>query len=162
MTRRSVVEIALWVGAAALAAAAMIGWRGAVTTVPASPALAVGTVAAPRVLSAAALARAQVAVAEHDPFRLERRPASVAYSPELEGAPPTPPGPPKPVLVLKGTVGGPPWQGVLEGIPGREGSVLVRKGDTLGGLRVRSVERDAVVVQGMDTTWRLTVRRLWQ
>jgi len=56
---------------------------------------------------------------------------------------------------------GPPWQAVLEGIPGKQGSVVVRVGDVFGELRIRSIRRDTVVVQGADTTWKLTVRRTW-
>jgi hypothetical protein len=51
---------------------------------------------------------------------------------------------------------------LLDSVPGRDGSVLVRKGDTLGGLRVRSIGRDTVIVQGVDSTWRLIVRQPWQ
>jgi len=47
-------------------------------------------------------------------------------------------------------------------VPGRQGGTLVKSGDRLGDLRIRSVTRDQVVVQGADTTWRLTVRRPWQ
>jgi hypothetical protein len=56
---------------------------------------------------------------------------------------------------------GPPWQAVVEGIPGREGGVVVREGEVLGELRVRSIKRDTVVVVGFDTTWALAVRRPW-
>jgi hypothetical protein len=63
--------------------------------------------------------------------------------------------------VLRGIIGGPPWSAILEGIPGREGSVVLRRGDTIAALRVRAVRRDTVVVEGADTTWRLTVKRTW-
>ena len=162
MTGRA-LEAGLWAAALAAVAVAYAGWRGAVPRaryagLPALPAADV-----PRVIPARVLEDAADSVYENDPFRLEGRPSGVAYGAETEGAPPpAEPTPPKPVLVLKGTVGGPPWAGVLEGVPGREGSVLVRQGDTLGGLRVRRVGRDTVVVTGSDTAWRLTVRRAWQ
>jgi hypothetical protein len=97
-----------------------------------------------------------------DPFRLERRPADVAYRPELEGAPPPPPGPPKPALALQGILGGPPWEAIVEGLPGREGGVVVRVGDRAGALLVRRVTRDTVVIAGLDTTWTLTMRSAWR
>jgi hypothetical protein len=67
--------------------------------------------------------------------------------------------PPKPRLVLRGILGGPPWDALIEGIPGREGSAVVRTGDKLAGLLIRSVRRDTVVVRGADTTWKLTMGR---
>jgi hypothetical protein len=66
---------------------------------------------------------------------------------------------PKPRLVLRGVLGGPPWEAVLEGIPGREGSVVVRTGEVIGGLTIRAIRNNAVFVQGMDTTWTLTMGR---
>jgi hypothetical protein len=40
--------------------------------------------------------------------------------------------------------------------------VLVRQGDAVGDLKIRVVGRDTVVIQGADTTWRLTLKRPWQ
>jgi hypothetical protein len=116
----------------------------------------------PRAESPKALAAAAELLVARDPFRLERRPAVVAYDPAAENAPPPSPRPPRPALVVTGIIGGPPWEAVLEGIPGRQGSVLVRRGDTLAGLRVRAVGKDSVRIVGMDTTWTLIVRRAWQ
>ena len=105
-------------------------------------------------------------IAVHDPFRLDHHPASVPYTlggePGAQHAPPPAPKPPKPHLALSGIVGGPPWSAILDSVPGRDGSVLVQKGDTLGGLKVRSVGRDTVIVQGADTVWKLIVKRPWQ
>lgn len=116
-------------------------------------------------VSTDSLRAAAARVAEHDPFRLDHRPPAVPYRPEQEGgaqqAPPSP-KPPKPHPTLSGIVGGPPWSAILDSVPGRDGSVLVQKGDTLGGLKVRSVGRDTVIVQGADTVWKLTVKRPWQ
>jgi hypothetical protein len=103
-------------------------------------------------------------VVERDPFRADRAAAPMPFSHVAEGMPappPEPPAPPKPSLVLRGTVGGPEWEALLEGVPGREASVLVRQGDTLAGLRVRRTARDTVEITGMDTTWTLTVRSAW-
>ncbi len=103
-------------------------------------------------------------IVERDPFRPDRRQAPLPYSPLADGMPappPSPPAPPKPALVLRGTIGGPRWEALIEGIPGRQGSTLVRHGDTLGGLKIRRISRDTVVVRGMDTTWTLTVKRTW-
>ena len=99
-------------------------------------------------------------IVARDPFRLERRPSTVAFG-VLPVAPTAPADPSRrPRLILSG-IFGPPWQAVLEGIPGREGSVVARVGDVFGELRIRSIRRDTVVVQGADTTWKLTVRHVW-
>jgi hypothetical protein len=102
--------------------------------------------------------------ASSDPFRLERAPSAVPYSAEQEGAPvaPPPPKPPKPKLALVGIVGGPPWVALLDGVPGQNGSVLLHAGDTLAGLRVRTLGPNGITIAGLDTTWKLTLERPWQ
>ncbi|HUK62590.1 MAG TPA: hypothetical protein VLV15_04625, partial [Dongiaceae bacterium] len=104
------------------------------------------------------------AIVEYDPFRLARHPSPIIFRPELEGVPPAPrpPAPPHPVLALSGILGGPPWEALLDGIPGHDGSVVVRRGQALGPLRIRKITRDSVIVQGEDTTWRLGMKRVWQ
>lgn len=54
--------------------------------------------------------------------------------------------PPRPLL--KGVVGGPPWQAVLSGVapPGAE-QRLVRVGDTIGAFTLVAIGPDSVVVQ---------------
>jgi hypothetical protein len=78
---------------------------------------------------------------------------------QLQPEPPRPPAPPKPPLQLRGVIGGPPWDAVLEGVPGRQAGVVVRLGDHVGGLGIVALKRDTVVVEGFDTTWTLTMRR---
>lgn len=92
-----------------------------------------------------------------DPFRFDRRPSAVPF-----GAAPAE----QTVVeryaarapVVSGIVG-PPWRAAIEGVPGREGGVLVQTGDTLAGWRVVAVRRDTIVIQAKDTIWRLAVRR---
>jgi hypothetical protein len=48
---------------------------------------------------------------------------------------------------------------MLDGIPGRQGSVLVHRGDTLAGLTVSAITRDTVTIRGADTTWRLFIKQ---
>jgi hypothetical protein len=76
-------------------------------------------------------------------------------------APPAPSAP-KPVLVLSGIVWGPEPTAVLEGIPGVEGARVVRRLDRVGALAVRSIQRDRVIVTGLDTTWTLQVKEPWK
>lgn len=158
------VERLLWGASLILAGAALLGWREIRERPIAAP-----PVIWPIAHSAAhptphALDSAAKAVTASDPFRLERRPSAVAYGTEPEGASaaPEPPKPPKPALALAGIVGGPPWVALLDGVPGKNGSVLVHTGDTLAGLRIRSLGPSSITITGLDTTWKLTLKRPWK
>jgi hypothetical protein len=70
--------------------------------------------------------------------------------------------PPKPTLVLVGIVAGLDPTAVIEGFPGIEGSRVVRVGDVVAALRVRSIGPIGVRITGMDTVWTLTVREPWR
>jgi hypothetical protein len=109
------------------------------------------------------LAHFALIISEHDPFRLDRRPTTSPFHPELLGATssPTPARPPRPPLALAGIVGGPPWEALVDGIPGHDASVLVREGDVVSDFQVRSIDRDTLVLKGADTTWRLGMKHPW-
>jgi hypothetical protein len=51
---------------------------------------------------------------------------------------------------------------LLDGVPGRSATAIVRARDTLGGLLIQRVGHDTVLVSNADTTWRLTLRHTWQ
>jgi hypothetical protein len=165
---RARVELLLW---AAAVLVALVGWRAWREAVPAGEAAAATPLGAPadlRPWSRPLLQDAATILAARDPFRLDRRPADVRFTATLPGvnaqgpAPPPPPPPPeRPPLVFAGVIG-PPWEALLEGVPGREGAVLVREGDRLGNLRVRIVRPDLLVVQSPDTVWRLRLKTSWQ
>jgi hypothetical protein len=157
--RVPLVEPALWIVTAVSLLVATIGVRAARGTPPSLAQSVPGAVSEPRRIDPDSIARASAYIVANNPFRLSRQPATVAYSPALEGLAPLTVRPPRPALVLLGIVGGPPWSAILEGIPGRDGSVMVRRGDSLGTLIVRAVGRDTVIIKGADTTWRLTVKR---
>lgn len=145
-------------GAVLFATLACVGWLASAPARAVHPRLAIDRVSdlgAPPAESIDAAARV---AAETDPFRLDRRPSSVPYRPDLEGVA-TPPKPPKPALALEGLVGN---AALIDGVPGRSATAIVHTGDTLGGLKIRRIGRDTVVVTGADTTWRLTLRHVWQ
>ncbi len=98
-----------------------------------------------------------------DPFRVTRRPSNVVYDPVRLAQPATPPAP-KPALVLVGIVwdSGRDPTALVEGLPGVEGPRPVRNGETIAGLRVKTIKPDRVVIAGLDTTWTLTVREPWR
>jgi hypothetical protein len=154
------VERALWSAVLLTSAACVVGLRmervpAVMKASPLPPAAAT-----PRRFETDSIVRATEYTIANDPFRVSRRPATVAYSSALEGlAPPPVARPPRPNFVLRGIVGGPPWSAIIDGIPGREGSVLLRKGDSVAAFVIRAVGRDSVIIKGADTTWQLTVKR---
>ena len=131
-------EVAMWTAAVVLATLAGARARSVASAVSMSASQARGDETAtspPSILRspAAVLVGASEAIVARDPFRLERKPSDVAYGPAMETTAPPPPSPPRPALAVVGIVGGPPWEALVEGIPGRQSSVLVRRGDTLAG-----------------------------
>jgi hypothetical protein len=161
MTGR-LVERFLWICAAAGLLSAVVSWRqsGRLARSLDAPLVVQPPPAAVRPIEASALGRAADAIARGNLFRPERRPPDPTATSLPQGVQAPPQfGPPKAQLILRGLLGGPPWEAVLEGVPGREGSVLVRAGQVINGLTIRAVSANVVVVQGMDTTWTLTMPR---
>jgi hypothetical protein len=98
------------------------------------------------------------AIVSNDPFRLANTAASVRYS----ATAPAPVGFPSsvgrftaPAMTLRATAGGPPWQALIEGIPGQPRPTLVRAGAVFEKLLIRAITRDSVVIRGADSTWTL-------
>lgn len=159
----------LWVSALAPGVGAVVGWENGAPRATSSESLVVGRPgAAPisRTIPSDSIDDAASATSDHDPFRLTREPSAVPYDANGEVVTTAQPAPPKPPLALSGIVG-PPWVAVLEGVPGRTGSVLAKVGDTLARpplmlLVVHWIGRDTVVVRGADTTWTLTVYHPWR
>ena len=95
------------------------------------------------------------------PFRLPSRQPVVRY-----GAPPAVvaapvPQPPKPVLALTGVLWGSEPAALLRGIPGTDGEIVAHRGETHGAILVKAILPQAIELEGMDTTWTLTVRTPW-
>lgn len=169
MTRRR-AEALLWLAALVLLAVGASRWRAAAPAPPgAVPSALSLTPPEPARVGAERLSDAVRTVAGGNPFRLDRVPAPVPFGEPAAGdgfgggmpPPYEPPPPPRPPLAVSG-IAGPPWRAVLEGVPGREGGVVVQRGDVLGELRVRDVTSSTVVIAAPDTVWRLTLRRQWQ
>ncbi len=101
------------------------------------------------------------AIARRDPFRLSRSPAAVAFDPDAPasgGAPFQPPRLPRPPLALAGIVFGAEPVALIDGLPGVEGSRVMRVGERVGDFVMRAIAADHVVIAGPDTTWTLRVR----
>ena len=109
------------------------------------------------------LAEAEELIVSNDPFRLANEPTAVRYDPAREDAPAaaTQVGLPRlrPNMVLKAVIGGPPWQAIVDGIPGQPPGTIVRAGSTFDQIVVRAVTRDSIIIKGADTTWILSFRR---
>ena len=151
----------MWLVAGVLLSTAAVRWRAATRTlVQVEGPIAEGTDTLTEV-DAARIAEEVERTVSNDVFRASRRPSPTVFTPTVnELAPTVAVRPPRPALAVTGIIG-PPWAAVLEGVPGREGSLIVYAGDSLGALKVRQVRRDSVVIHGPDTTWRLGVRRAW-
>ena len=156
------MKLVLIIGGLALAGS-VTAW---VTAIPDTAfeerAVALG-VGPPVAVDTARLAMSAARLRLRDPFRLDRKPADVRYNPwqPVVVAPP-PPAPVRPQLSLAGLLGGPPWNALVEGIPGREGGVLLHLGDSVSGVRFVALRGDTVVLVAFDTTWTLTTRRTWR
>lgn len=123
----------------------------------ASPPLRVAMTDTVMTYDPSALTRAADSVIGTDLFRLERHPTQVAFGTPPVAGPSTVP-PQHPQLAFGGIIGGPPWRAILSGVPNHDGSLVIAPGDTFGGLRVRAIRHDTVIVQGRDTMWTFTVR----
>ena len=151
----------------AFSGVAVLRWQHALDGVKSADALppVSSSVRAVTLLNEDSVADAASTVAESDPFRLSNAPASVAYSPAQEAGGLTAPAAAaairiRPTLSLKGIIGGPPWQAIVEGIPGQPSGAVVRPGMAFDKLVIRSISRDTVLVQGPDTSWKLTLGRV--
>jgi hypothetical protein len=138
-------------------------WRSGLPQVPPQQLTIRRTVLRPADSTRRNLTDAEDLIVSNDPFRLANEPAAIRYDPAREDGPisAAPVGPPRlrPNLVLKAVIGGPPWQAIVDGIPGQPAGTIVRAGSAFDQLVVRSVTRDSVVIKGIDTIWVLSFRR---
>jgi hypothetical protein len=151
----------LAVSSLVLAAVAVTRWR---QSAPADVATANGVVVRTTTHAASnmtdSVSDAADLTIDNDPFRLTNSPPSVRFDVATDGvAQGVTVRPPRPVLVLKAIVGGPPWQAVIDGIPGQPPSTIAESGKRFDKFLVRAVTRDSVIVQGPDTSWVLSFRR---
>lgn len=123
-----------------------------------------GAPAAPAKPDSVASGKSTARLRQRDPFRLDRKPTDVRYNPwePVAVAAPAPPPAPRPPLALAGLLGGAAWTALVEGIPGREGGVLLRVGDSVNGVKLVALRGDTAWLSGFDTTWALTPRRAWR
>lgn len=97
-------------------------------------------------------------IVAHDPFRLVNAPSRTRYGTSAQPVATSLPAAreARPAMTLKAIAGGPPWQALIDGVPGQTHAVLVQIGTALDRLSIRAITRDGVVVRGPDTTWVLS------
>ena len=158
---KPMLERGVWTAALAMTMTTVVAWRAA-TPEPLPFREAIASVPFTGVLNDADGMGAQVQrVVTGDPFRLDRVPSATPYrNVDFPGTAAAVVLVDRPDLRLIGVLG-PPWRAVLEGVPGRDGGVLVAVGDTLVGLRVQAIRAFEVVFRTPDTSWTLTLRRTW-
>lgn len=161
--RARALERALWSASMALAAWVIATSRH----VPDGPVVGTAGIGARPTLASsdavAAIDSAAAIVAANDPFRPDHLPSPLANVNGPSAIPTSTPASPRPTLVLQGVIGRMgQWDAVVIGVPGREGSVVIRSGDTLAGLHVRRIREDTVIISSSDTTWRLTLKESWR
>jgi hypothetical protein len=155
------VDAILFAAAIILASGAAVAWRVTLrgdTTPTASTSAFPSLPIRPRAQVLREAARVTVG---SNLFRLSRSPADVRFARRVPVAAfqAAPPPRVRPRLVLKGIVGGPPWRAILDGLPGAPPGTIVATGGVFETLTIAAITRDTVVVQGADTTWRLTLSR---
>jgi hypothetical protein len=141
----------------------IVAWTTAIPKSPIAELTITAGGAAPAALDTMALGASAMRLRLRDPFRLDRKPTDVRYNPwePVATVAPPPPAPVRPPLALAGLLGGPPWNALIEGIPGRENGVLLQLGDSMNGVRFVALRGDTVLLAAFDTTWSLTARRPW-
>ena len=153
----------LWIIGTVIAVGSIAAWATAIPALPIEERMVSAGSPAPALSDTVALGASVTRLRLRNPFRLDRKPTDLRYNPWEPVRPvATPaPAPARPPLALAGLLGGPPWNALIDGIPGRETGVLLQLGDSANGVRFVAVRGDTVVLSGFDTTWSLTARRPW-
>lgn len=157
--RVRVAERALMAGSVVAFVVAPLRWRAAAPPADVDDTPARIAPIRDSLVSDSALAEAEAMAVDGDPFRLSNSPPDVHFEPGSELSPiggRAAPPPVRPAFVLKGIIGGPPWQAMIDGIPGQPSGTIAAAGAKYNTLTVRTVTRDSVVIQGLDTAWVLT------
>ena len=153
--RRHALESTLLGMAAVMLVIAALRWQQSTPLEAATAPSTVARVHAPPIAESLLIEAEELTIA-NDPFRLSNTPPDVRFDSRDDapaGARVVAFVAPRPSLALKGIIGGPPWQAVIDGVPGQPPGVVVREGERFDKLVVRAVTRDSVIIQGPDTSW---------
>jgi hypothetical protein len=157
------MELMLWTLAAATLAGTALHWLAAGSAPgPDDPPLRPpAPLVAPR--ESGSVASVADGIVATNPFRLDRRPADPPFAGDdaMTTEWSTEEVEPDFLALAVAAIIGPPWEAVLEGVPGREHGVVVRPGDVLGDLVVRSVGPNTVWIESDRDSWHLELKRPW-
>jgi hypothetical protein len=150
-----VVERALWSGTALSAASAVWIWFCQRPPAVRARDFSIMSAPPPSAFTAKSLMTAVDDAVSDDLFRPER----TAPQPARDSTPVTAvqQAPLRPKFVLRGLIGGPPWDVIIDGLPGRPAGTVVRDGETVAGFSIQVTGQSAVRVHGADTTWVLVL-----
>lgn len=95
----------------------------------------------------------ELAIARVGSLRDEGSPVVQATSDEPITSEPFVSRTPAPALELRGVTGGPPWRGIVRGLPGTQGDVVVRAGDRFHELVVMRIDARGLLAVWQDSTW---------
>lgn len=158
----NIMSAGLLATSAVLAAVSIVRWNSAIPGSVADRILVASLRGSAEPATDSALAEAEERTVVNDPFRLSNTPSSLRYDPAVDnptggiGSPVIAQS--RPSLVLKAIVGGPPWQAVIDGIPGQPPGTLAVQGSRFDHFLIKAITRDSVIVQGVDTAWVLSFR----
>ena len=153
---RVLVERALSVGAVVVAGLAVWEAGRPVALSSSAKKTALPPAVAIRTFDAESLAVAAQDATDRNLFREDRGEEVAEATPAAQITPRTVS---LPNLTLRGIVGGPPWDAIVDGLPGHPAGMVVRDGESVGGFTVIVTARDAVRIKGVDTSWILVLRR---
>lgn len=148
------LDVLLWATTAVLLAAAAWTLRAHPTPTPPVGSARTHIGLLPERISRDSVTLAAEVVTAGNLFRPDRRAGDPSVMPLSDDAPVTN----KPQLTLRGLVGGPPWDVLVEGLPGREGTTVLRLGQEVSGVTAVSIRGGTATLRGYDTLWTLTFR----
>jgi hypothetical protein len=159
-----VIEIIAWAVAVMSVVSAVWAWVNSIPVAHVETGFIPPAPEASRHIDVKTILSASAVLRDRDPFRVERAPTSVRFgaAPVTPSEPAVETRPERPKLVLAGIVGGPPWMALVEGVPGREGGVILVQGETMNGIRLDRLWSDSAALSDSDTTWVLSPKRVWR
>jgi hypothetical protein len=164
MTWNRFIEVVVWAIGAGTILASIWAWSHPLSTIHTRANFVPALSTEQRGIDTRSVRSAAIELQNRNPFRMERSPTSTRFG-SMEVAPAADVAEAhvsRPNLVLAGVIGGPPWFALVEGIPGREAGVALMQGEEVNGFRLVRLRGDTAVLSGLNTTWVLLPKQVWQ
>lgn len=152
-------ERTLWVASFVMVAWSAWRWNAPAQETPPGKRVITKASQLPRMFDPDSLADAAEDATDHNLFREDRERTPDRIMVERPASPLPTQRPAVPMLTLRGIVGGPPWDVIIDGIPGRPAGTVLRDGESVAGFTITVTARDAIRIKGADTAWTLFFRR---